>query len=160
MSWLDLLLLLAALGSLLIAGVFFGFSTAVMPAFRRVSPAAGMQLMQAINKIILNPVFLGVFCGTALLAVAAAVLGWMQAPRESALLMTAGALAYVVGVFGVTTGRNVPMNEALDRLDADSSAGRDYWAVYLRDWTFWNTFRTLAGLASGACLVAATMVGR
>lgn len=160
MTLLHLLLLLASLGSLLMAGVFFAFSTAVMPAFRRVPPAAGMQLMQSINKVILNPLFLGVFCGTALLAIAAAVLGWRLAPREAALWMTAGAFAYVLGVFGVTAGRNVPMNEALDRLDADSSAGQDHWAAYLRDWTFWNTVRTGAGSVSGACLVAATLLSK
>ncbi|MDR7268230.1 putative membrane protein [Pelomonas saccharophila] len=153
---LNLTTLLATLGSLLMAGVFFAFSTAVMPALA--GAASGMQLMQTINEVILNRVFLGIFVVTALLACAAAALGWAQAPRGAAVLLTAGALAYVVGVFGVTAALNVPMNEALAKLGADSVTGQNYWQTYLRDWTFWNTVRTLAGLASGACLVTATML--
>lgn len=154
---LNLTTLLAALGSLMVAGLFFAFSTAVMPAFGRVAPAVGMQVMQRINEVILNPVFLGVFTGTALLALAAAALGWGQASRPAAVLLTLGALAYAVGVFGVTAALNVPMNDALAQFDADTVAGHDYWRVYLRDWTFWNTVRMLAGLVSGACMILGAM---
>ena len=59
---------LAALGSGLVAGLFFGFSTAVMKALARLPPAQGMKAMQDINVVILNPVFLAVFMGTALIS--------------------------------------------------------------------------------------------
>jgi len=157
---LNLTILLATLGSLLMAGLFYAFSTAVMPALGRVAPGSGMEVMQRINEVILNPVFLGVFTGTALLALAAAGLGWAQAPRAAAVLFTLGALTYAVGVFGVTAALNVPMNEVLAKLGADSAAGHDYWRVYLRDWTLWNTVRALAGVVSGACLIAGSMALR
>lgn len=153
---LYLTVLLTTLGSLLMAGVFFAFSTAVMPALGRV--VGGMQAMQTINTVILNPLFLATFMGTALLAVAAAVLGWLYGPREAALLFLLGALAYGVGVFGVTVALNVPMNEALAKLGADSGPGQDYWQAYLRDWTFWNGLRTLAGLVSGACMIVGVII--
>lgn len=57
--------LVSALGSGLIAGVFFAFSTFVMTALARRPPAEGMAAMQAINVAVLNPLFLGVFVGTA-----------------------------------------------------------------------------------------------
>lgn len=154
---MNLCILLATLGSVLMAGVFFAFSTSVMPALRRVAPGEGMQVMQTINEVILNPLFLGVFVGTALLAVLAAALGWWQGPRGAAALLTLGALAYAIGVFGVTSVINVPMNEALARLGADSAAGHEYWQAYLRDWTFWNSVRTVAGLVAGGCIVAGAM---
>ncbi|MGM9481047.1 hypothetical protein ACS5PN_07635 [Roseateles sp. NT4] len=47
---LTLMTLLAALGSLLMAGVFFAFSTAVMPALGRAAPEAGMRLMQTSTR--------------------------------------------------------------------------------------------------------------
>ncbi|MGM9481046.1 anthrone oxygenase family protein [Roseateles sp. NT4] len=112
------------------------------------------------NEVILNRTFLSAFVGTALLALAAAGLGWAQAPRGVAALLAAGALAYAVGVFGVTVALNVPMNETLARLAADSAAGQDYWRVYLRDWVFWNGVRAMAGGVSGACLLVAALVGR
>ncbi|RZL06254.1 MAG: DUF1772 domain-containing protein [Rubrivivax sp.] len=151
---LYLTVLLATLGSLLMAGVFFAFSTAVMPALGRLVPGAGMQAMQTLNAVILNPLFLATFVGTALLAVAAAALAWIYGPREAGMLFALGALLYGVGVLGVTAALNVPMNEALAKLGADSAVGHDYWQVYLRDWTFWNGVRTLAGLLAGASMMA------
>lgn len=41
--------LAAAVGSGLMAGVFAAFSTAVMPALRRLPAAEGMSAMQAVN---------------------------------------------------------------------------------------------------------------
>ena len=58
--------LLAALGCGLIAGVFFGFSSFVMPALARLRPAQGVRAMQSINVVVLNRWFLGVLLGTAL----------------------------------------------------------------------------------------------
>jgi uncharacterized membrane protein len=60
---------LAALGSGLMAGLFFAFSTSVMSALGRISPPAGISAMQSVNVTILNPVFFTVFFGTALLSV-------------------------------------------------------------------------------------------
>lgn len=60
----------AALGSGLIAGVFFAFSNFVMKALSRVPSAEGLAAMQSINVMVLNPLFLGVFMGTAALCAA------------------------------------------------------------------------------------------
>ena len=59
---------LAALGSGLMAGLFFIFSVFIMAALGRLPPASGIAAMQSINVIILNGMFLSVFMGTALLA--------------------------------------------------------------------------------------------
>jgi uncharacterized membrane protein len=68
-----------AIGSAVIGGVFFAFSTFVMRALRRLAPGEGLVAMQAINIAVVNAVFLGAFCGTAgacLVAAAGAVLRW------------------------------------------------------------------------------------
>ena len=57
--------LLAALGCGLIAGVFFAFSAFVMSALARLEPPQGTAAMQAINITVINPWFMGVFMGTA-----------------------------------------------------------------------------------------------
>ena len=51
----------AALGCALMAGLFFSFSVAVMGALARIQPPEGIRAMQSINRVILNPLFLGVF---------------------------------------------------------------------------------------------------
>ncbi len=57
--------LTAVLGSGLIAGTFFAFSSFVMPALARLPAAQGIASMQSINVVVINPLFLGVFVGTA-----------------------------------------------------------------------------------------------
>lgn len=110
--------------------------------------------MQRINKVVLNPVFLGVFVGSALLAGGLSVATFFPwaAPR-SPLLLAAGIL-YVVGSFFVTMRFNVPMNERLARLNSDSSQATEYWPAYVREWSSWNHVRTVASLASAACSAA------
>ena len=57
MAWdrvLDVATFLAAIGSGLIAGVFFAFSTFVMRALGRRPPTEGMAAMQAINVAVIR----------------------------------------------------------------------------------------------------------
>jgi len=68
-DWLILPTLLAAIGSGLIAGVFFAFSTFVMRALARLPADQAVAAMQSINVTILNPVFFAVCFGTALLSI-------------------------------------------------------------------------------------------
>jgi uncharacterized membrane protein len=92
----------AALGSVLMAGVFFAFSASVMRALGRLPEKQGIAVMQAINVAILNPVFLVVFFGTAAacaISVITSLLTW-QAP--SALWLLVGSLCYLLGSFLVT----------------------------------------------------------
>ena len=147
------LTLVAALGSGLIAGAFFIFSVAVMRALERVP--GGMAAMQSINVVILNPMFLGVFMGTAVLCLVLAigsVVSW-QLPGSAWLL--AGALLYLIGSMGVTMIFNVPMNNALVAADPASAAGQEIWKSYVTSWTFWNHVRTIASLAASASFIAA-----
>ena len=76
---LTLLILAAALGAATIGGVFFAFSTFVMRALGQLPPAQGIAAMQRINVVVLNPMFLGTFVGTAVLQGLVALLalgGW------------------------------------------------------------------------------------
>ena len=149
------LILVAALGSGLIAGVFFAFSTFVMTALGRLPPAQGIAAMQSINVAVINPVFLGTLFGTGVVCVVLAVvalLGW-QAPGAAWLL--AGSLLYVVGDVGVTMAFNVPLNNALAAADPGSAEGAALWARYLTGWTAWNHVRTVAGLAATAAFILA-----
>ena len=65
---LFILTLLAALGSGLVAGIFFAFSAFVMSALGRVAAQCGIAAMQSINVTVLNPLFFTVFFGTAVLS--------------------------------------------------------------------------------------------
>ena len=153
----KLLCLLTSLGAGLIAGVFLAFSTFVMKALADLPAAQGVAAMQRINVVVINPIFLGVFMGTALLGlvcIGAAILIGRWGPTRAALLVAAG-LAYVLACFGVTMAFNVPRNDRLARLRADSPEAAGYWPVYVREWTFWNHVRTLAAAFASVCSAAA-----
>lgn len=147
--------LAAALGSGLIAGVFFAFSAFVMPALGRLPAEHGIDAMRSINVTVLTPLFLGVFVGTALLSLATVVLALVSWSGSGSAWALAGGLLYVLGSVGVTRLANVPRNDALVRVAAGSESGRAYWARYLREWTAWNHVRTVASLAACASLVLA-----
>jgi len=149
------LTILSALGAGVVAGVFFAFSTFVMGALGRLPAAHGIAAMQSINVVVINPLFLGVFIGTAglcALLVAAALFTWQQ---PGAMLLLVGALLYFVGTFLVTMFFNVPLNDALSAVAPDSSDGASLWARYLSTWTNWNQVRTIAAFAASAVLTIA-----
>jgi uncharacterized membrane protein len=144
----------AALGAALMAGLFFAFSAFVMDALGRLPPAQGIAAMQSINVVVLNPLFLTIFVGTAALGAVvaiAALLGW----SGGAIALVAGALLYGVGTFGVTMALNVPLNDALATVAPDSAEGAALWARYLVTWTAWNHVRTLGSLAATAAFIVA-----
>lgn len=134
---------IAAIGSGLMAGLFFAYSNSVMPSLAQVPVPQGVLAMNTINTVIQNPLFLSIFMGTALLAlflVLAALFGWGVA-RPSWVLI--GAALYVIGNIVVTMAINVPMNDALAAGAADSSEVAGIWARYLSVWTGWNHVRTV-----------------
>ncbi len=151
----SILILLAALGSGLIAGVFFAFSSFVMGALARLPPPQGIAAMQSINIVVINPIFMGVFLGTALIAAYLAFWAGTHWADPRALWTMIGAVAYIVGSVGVTMALNVPLNNALAAVDAASAQGAAEWARYQGAWTLWNTVRGLASLAALACFVLA-----
>nr|WP_298682502.1 anthrone oxygenase family protein [uncultured Dongia sp.] len=139
---------IAALGAGLIAGAFFAFSNFVMRALGRLPAPHGIAAMQSIDIVVINPVFLGVFMGTAGVGALLAVLACLSwTTPGSAYLLAAGAL-YIVGTFLVTMIRNVPLNNELAAVAPDSSEGAALWTRYLSDWVFWNHVRTVAALLS------------
>lgn len=152
---LTLLPILLVVGAGLIAGVFFAFSTFVMQALDELPAESGIAAMQRINVVVLNPLFLGVFVGTALLAVVAIVSTVFAWGTVRATLLFISSLSYLIGCFGVTGAFNVPRNERLAGMPPASDDASAYWPIYLREWVFWNHIRTLASIVATACAAAA-----
>ena len=150
-TWI--LTLLAALGSGIMAGLFFTFSTFMMQALGKRPAPVGISAMQSINETILNPVFFSVFFGTALLSLVLgllALIGWSDAGSGWRL---AGALLYLVGSIGITMQRNVPLNNRLMKAEPESIEGAAFWSHYLKVWTAWNHARTIGCIAATASFI-------
>jgi uncharacterized membrane protein len=147
--------LFSALGCGLIAGVFFAFSTFVMSALGRLQPAQGITAMQAINITVINPLFMTVFLGTAAACVLLAISSLLKWHQPGAAYLLLGSLLYLIGTFGVTIMFNVPLNEALAKVESDSSIGANIWSNYLVNWTIWNHIRTVGALAAATSFIIA-----
>ncbi len=138
----------ALLGSALVGGIFFAFSSFIMKALAGVPSAEGIGAMQSINVVVINPSFLGAFFGTAVLSFVSggfALAGWGEA---SASFFLGGAILYLVGTILVTMLGNVPLNNQLAAVSATDPAARDVWERYLGRWTMWNHVRTAAAMAA------------
>lgn len=153
MSWQQWIWFVSAIGSGLLAGVFLAFSNFIMAALARVEAGEGMRTMQEINRTVLNPGFLGLFMGTAILSIACLAIEFFHqgAPNPWSI---GASLLYLIGGFAVTAAGNVPLNERLEKEAASDRNGIQVWQMYQPRWTRWNHVRTLAiGLASISWIV-------
>jgi uncharacterized membrane protein len=149
---LVVLIIFSALGSGLIGGVFFAFSTFVMKALSRLPASQGVAAMQSINVVVINPWFLSVFLGTALTSLLLVVVALVDMGKPGAVLLLVGGLFYFVGTFLVTMLFHVPRNNALATLDPAASSAVESWDRYCTSWSAGNHVRT------GAALIAATLL--
>ena len=145
----------SALGCGLIAGVFFAFSAFVMKALARLPPAQGIAAMQAINVAVLNRWFFAAFFGTAAACVLLAVSSLLMWHAPGAIYRLIGSALYLIGTILVTIIFNVPRNDALAAVEADSADGANRWAQFVPGWTAWNHVRAVAALAAAASLTIA-----
>lgn len=145
----------AAIGSGLVAGIFFAFSSFVMGALGRIPPEQGINAMQSINVVVINRSFFLAFFGTAALCLALLAGAWFWWGTPAGRLLLLGSVVYLTGTIGVTIFFNVPLNNALAAVVPASTEGATLWAHYLDRWTMWNTVRTVAPTASMALFIAA-----
>ena len=147
----------ALLGSALIGGVFFAFSSFVMKALSRVPPSEGIAAMQSINIVVINRSFLGAFIGTAVLSIGMVVLALADWNAPSSMLYLAGATFYSVGTFLVTVFGNIPLNDRLAAVSAAAPDAAELWMHYLKRWTMWNHVRAAAAMLAALMYVLGLM---
>jgi uncharacterized membrane protein len=154
-----ILTFISALGAGLAAGVFFAFSTFVMPALGRLPPSQGIAAMQHINVKAINPWFMTLLFGTAATSLAAVVAALVDLGESYAPYLVGGGALYLLGTIGVTMAFNVPRNNALAELDPSDDAAAGYWTRYLAEWTRWNHVRTVAPTVAAGLEIVALHVG-
>lgn len=160
--WRTGALVAATVTSGLTAGLFAAFSYSVMPALRRSDDRTLVEVMQNVNEVILNPVFLGCFVGGLAFGVTATVTHWRTTDRALRSWVTAGLASYVAMLL-ITAGVHVPLNYDLaaagdpDRI-TDLAAVRD---AFEDRWVAANALRALANVGSFAAFAwALVLLGR
>lgn len=142
------------------AGFFWAFSVVVVPGLADADPLAALAAMQAINRAVDNALFFAGFFGAPFLCLLLIARGLVRRGDRAARVALAGAVVYLVGVFGVTVGFNVPLNDDLAPLDPTRPENAAAMTAYLADWRVWNDVRTGTGLAAAALVAASLAVGR
>lgn len=151
------ILIAAALGSGMMAGLFCSFSNFVMQALSEIPPPKGIAAMQSINLVIVKPTFLIVFLGTGIACPVALGLGWQQLDKSALAWATAGGAVYVLGSIVVTVAFNVPLNNLLAAVDSESEEGAKMWEIYLVRWVRWNHVRSIATIVSTVFSIVAVL---
>jgi uncharacterized membrane protein len=150
------LTLFATVGSAVMGGLLFAFSNFVMKSLTLQSPKSGIRTMQAINIQILNPLFLLVFLGTAIVALMLAIHSALHLSQPGgSLLLLLGSLTYLVGTVGVTMAFNVPLNNQLTALNPTTPEATQFWATYVPRWILWNHVRTIVAILASILLMLA-----
>ena len=150
---------LAALGSGLIAGVFFAFSAFVLTALSRLPDQGGIAAMQAITAAIKNPLFLIVFFGMAALASLLGIAAPLRWSEPGALYLLIGSLLYLNFPFAVTLMKNLPLNNKLAAIKPGSAEGTRVWSEFRAAWGLWNHVRWIGALGASASFVLALLDG-
>ena len=153
------LLWFSAIGCGVMAGVYFAFSGFVMSALARIDHAAGISAMNAINIVIVRSAFMPIFLATTLSSLALVPAAFFRWGEPGSLAMLAGGIAYVLGMFVVTAIFNVPLNDALAKVDATSAEAAAFWLRFVDSWTMWNHVRTIASTLACGLFIAALATG-
>lgn len=146
----HLVFVIATLSTGLIAGLFYSYSCSVNPGLGRLADAEYLKAMQSINRAILNPVFFMTFMGTVVLLPLSAWLSYHQEPTIRFWYFLAAAIVYIVGVFGVTIGGNVPLNNMLDKFNIEGAPDQIALqrSLFEQKWNMFHTVRTVANIVS------------
>lgn len=131
------------------------YAHTIMPGLATVDDRTFVGAFQALDRAILNPWFLGgSFLGTAVLGVAAGVLG----RGRPELVWIAAAVALHLVVVAITVVVHLPLNDALEAAapTADPAAVRA--AFDETRWRGWNLVRTTAAVLEFALLAGALVV--
>jgi uncharacterized membrane protein len=155
-SIISFLIPFAILAYAIVGGVFLAFSDFLMRSLARTGGVGGILAMQAINREVFRWIFMTLFIGMAPVSLCVAGFGAVILGGLPGVLMLVAGLSYFFGCFCVTVFFNVPMNEALAGMDAESEAAQAYWReTYLPRWTFWNSVRTVGSVLPAALLLLA-----
>jgi uncharacterized membrane protein len=153
----GVLTLTAGVGCGLVGGVFFAFSSFVMPALKRLPTVDGVAAMQSINVTAVTPPLMTALFGTAVIALIVPLVVWRTGADSGVLaLVCVAAGLYLLGSIGVTAGANVPLNNQLAGLTA-SAVSDTTWTDWVRAWTTRNHIRAVASLAAAAAYGAALL---
>ncbi|MGO2110261.1 MAG: anthrone oxygenase family protein [Pseudoclavibacter sp.] len=165
----DALLAVALVTTGISAGVFFAFTSLIVPGLRSAGARETLRGFQLIDSRLQptssstdwQPVFGVVVFGPTLIIPAAFLAALAAAPPSVLVLIAAAAVAYIVGFWLPTIATIVPFNNRVRDMRLDTMSDDELAAAradFDRNWAGWNLVRTVSTAASVALLAAAAVV--
>ncbi|MEM8962297.1 MAG: anthrone oxygenase family protein [Acidobacteriota bacterium] len=158
MNVFAIVLVLATLLCALVAGFVFAFACVAMPGLGTLNDREFIRAFQVIDRVIQNnqPFFVLVWAGSALALMASGVMGFGQLEGLDRLLLLGAVVIYIGGVQAPTIAINVPLNNQLQTVGADTAdeavlaKARE---AFESPWNRWNVIRTLLATLTSALLM-------
>jgi uncharacterized membrane protein len=136
----------------LITGAFYVYAVAIMPGLGRTDDRTFVGAFQAMDRAIINPLFMLSFLGALLFTGLAALLHL----AEDALPLILAAFVLYLVAFVATIRINVPLNDGI-KAAGDPDRIADLASVRKRfnepTWVRWNNIRTVLSLLAFGLLV-------
>lgn len=158
MTTSNIILVLTAICSALMAGLFYSYSCSVVLGLASLPDAEYIAVMQSINKAIQNPVFFIAFFGILILLPVSTFLNYGHpVPVRFWLLLTA-AVIYLSGAFGITVFGNIPLNNALEKFDLINATKENIHlqrTAFETRWSNLNIVRTISSIFSLVLIIIA-----
>lgn len=152
----GLIALAAATG--LVASVFLAFSDFVMKSLFASQPAAGTEAMQIINRKVFQSLFMVLLIGMIPISALVAIYGYFFMTGPVATMLVVSGALYFVGVFLVSAGGNIPMNNTLEAMPLGGSAAQAYWPQYVKGWVLWNHVRWITAAGAAICYMISAVL--
>jgi uncharacterized membrane protein len=153
MSATTIVLFITVIATALITGLWYAYSCSVNGGLGKLGDREYLLAMQSINRVILNPLFFATFMGTLVLLPLSTWLSYREPGSVGGMFLLAASAVYIIGVFGVTIGGNVPLNDALDAFDIKSASAQAIADQRLAFEALWNKLHGIRGMASLAAFI-------
>ncbi|MEQ3550543.1 DUF1772 domain-containing protein [Pseudonocardia nematodicida] len=144
----------------MIAGMFFDWAVAIMPALAGVDDRTYVAVLQQANATINgSPLFLLAFLGAFVVTGVAAVLQYRLGARAAVRWIVAALVLYVVAV-GITAGVSIPLNDTLQAAGAPDAIADPAGLRTATEgpWVTGHDIRTVATVLALGCLCRAMLL--
>lgn len=156
----HIIMIITAVTTALISGLFYAWSCSVVPGLARVSDSTYLEAMQQMNRAILNPVFFLSFMGTVFLLPLCTYLQYGPVLSARFWFLLLASVIYLGGTFGVTMFGNVPLNNMLDAFQLSGATSGDLTTMrtkFEQPWIYLHTIRTVANVIALVLVVMACL---
>jgi len=155
----DMVLGAAVIAMGLLAGLFYAFDVAVMPALSAADDRTLVDAMQQMIDKIENPAFFLTLLGAPALAAVALHQARRSGSAKTAGWIVAGLVLYTV-MLVVTFAVHFPLNDDLKNAGDPARIENlaDVRDDFVTPWVAWNIVRTLASTAAFGCLAWALVL--